>query len=98
MVHECNIHCRTVDLDKAEALGMSDQGHWLSFAFLIETIVACKMASDDPDNITFECTTIFTDQGDAYIIDTPYSIFKPLWVRFILDQDDVESNPNNLTF
>lgn len=104
MIHECNIHCRTVDMDKSELLGMEDSGHWMPFAFLLEIVIACKMASNDNEDISYKATTIFTDGGDAYIIDTPYKKFKTLWMAYMLDENDVESdggsgtNPDDIIF
>lgn len=98
MIHECNIHCRTVDADSSDLLGIlstPDNGHWMPFAFLLEIVIACKMASNDNEDISYKATTIFTDGGDAYIIDTPYKKFKALWTAYMLDEDNIENKGNN---
>ena len=83
MIQICNIHCRTLDEDKIESLNIKDKGKWLPFSFLLDIVVAVKMASDEEDELAFETTTIFTDQGDAYVIDTPYYEFQAIWVKYI---------------
>lgn len=75
MLHECNLNCHTMDLSKLSDLGIDDDGKWMPFMFDMDIVEACKLTSDDEDLLTYDCTTIFTRGGDAYIIDTPYRTF-----------------------
>lgn len=79
MIHTCNIHCHTLDLDKADLMGIEDKGKWLPFAFHLDIVVACKLTTDDEEETVYNCTTVFTDQGDTYIIDTPYTEFQTIF-------------------
>ena len=79
MIHTCNIHCHTLDLDKADFMGIKDKGKWLPFAFHLDIVVACKLTTDDEEETVYNCTTVFTDQGDSYIIDTPYTEFQTIF-------------------
>ena len=51
MIHTCNIHCHTMDLDRADLLGVADKGKWLPFAFHMDIVVACKMTTDDEEEL-----------------------------------------------
>ena len=79
MIHTCNIHCHTMDLDRADLMGLTDKGKWLPFAFHLDIVVACKLTTDDEEETVYNCTTVFTDQGDSYIIDTPYTEFQTIF-------------------
>ncbi len=77
-VHSCKIHCHTIDPSKLELMGMQDDpGKWMPFAFLLDNIVSCKLASDDEELLVCNCTTVFTTDGDTYIIDTLFEDFEP---------------------
>lgn len=83
MIHSCNIHCHSIDMSQADLLGISkDKGKWLPFAFHMGIVTACKMTTDDEDEIVHGCTTLFTENGENYIIDTPYRIFESLFIQF----------------
>jgi hypothetical protein len=56
-----------------------DRGKWLPFAFHLDAVVAIKLSTDEEDQIAYGCTTVFTEQGDTYIIDTPYEQFEQLF-------------------
>jgi hypothetical protein len=75
MIHQCKVQCHTIDPKTAELTGLEDTGKWLPFIFNMEIVDAAKLSSDDTDSPTYNCTTIFTAQGDTYIIDTPYEEF-----------------------
>lgn len=79
MIHTCNIHCHTIDLEKADLLGVDDKGKWLPFAFHMDIVVACKLTTDDEEELVYGCTTVFTDHNDTYIIDTPFTEFVTLF-------------------
>ena len=76
MIHECKVQCHTVNPSEMELLGIKeDTGKWLPFIFDMNMIIAAKLSSDEEDSPTYNCTTIFTDSGDTFIIDTPYEEF-----------------------
>jgi len=68
-----------MDLDRADLMGLTDKGKWLPFAFHLDIVVACKLTTDDEEETVYNCTTVFTDQGDSYIIDTPYTEFQTIF-------------------
>jgi hypothetical protein len=92
MIHTCNIHCHTMDLDRADLLGVDDTGKWLPFAFHMDIVVACKMTTDDRDEEVYNCTTIFTDHSDTYIIDTPYTEFISVFQMYHEDPSSSSKN------
>ena len=97
-VHSCNIHCRTIDLDQAESMNIDDEGKWMPFTFLLDVVIGCKLASDDPDSLTYNATTIFTERGDNYIIDTPFSIFSRIFKEFYEGSvSDPQSSDNDFS-
>lgn len=81
-IHACNIHCRTIDLDQAELLAMEDKGKWMPYIFLLDVVIGCKLSSDDEDDISYGCTTIFTEHGDSYVIDTPFTQFSKIFKEY----------------
>ena len=70
-----------------DLLGMKeDEGKWLPFIFDMEMISAAKLSSDEKDSPAYNCTTIFTNNGDTFIIDTPFKeFFKQYKVYHTLD-------------
>lgn len=82
-VYSCRIHCHTIDPSKLELMGMEeDPGKWMPFCFLMDNIVSCKLASDDEELLVYNCTTLFTSDGDTYIIDTLYEDFEKKFTRY----------------
>ena len=75
MIHICKIYCHSIDLDRVDMLGKEVRGKWLPFAFHMDTVIACKMTTDEKDQDTYKSTTVFTDHNDSYIVDTPYHEF-----------------------
>ena len=43
MIHSCNIHCHSIDIDKVEMMGIEDKGQWMPFAFHLGVVVAIKI-------------------------------------------------------
>lgn len=82
MIHSCKVHCHTFDPDREESMGMEDPGKWLPFSFHMSIVQACKMTSDDEDDRLYDCTTIFTDNNDTFIIDTSFKEFDTLFKLF----------------
>jgi hypothetical protein len=81
-----------MDLDRADLLGVDDTGKWLPFAFHMDIVVACKMTTDDRDEEVYNCTTIFTDHSDTYIIDTPYTEFISVFQMYHEDPSSSSKN------
>jgi hypothetical protein len=94
MIHTCNIHCHTLDLDKADLMGIEDKGKWLPFAFHMDVVIACKLTTDEEDLLPFGCTTVFTDHGDSYIIDTPYNEFQTIFQMYHSDSTKESTDLN----
>jgi hypothetical protein len=97
MIHECKVQCHTMDTKTAEDLGIEDKGKWLPFIFSMDIITAAKLSSDEEDSPTYNCTSLFTNSGDTFIIDTPFKdFFKKFteWntLQFII-RDDNDSLP-----
>ena len=82
MIHECNVNCRTMDIMTMESLGLPDPGKWLPFFIDLDQVYGGKLTSEDDDDPTFGCTTIFCYDGDTYIIDTPYDKFKQVFLKY----------------
>lgn len=82
MIHECNVNCRTIDVLTVESLGISDPGKWLPFFIDLDQVYAAKLTTDDDDDITFGCTTIFCYDGEVFVIDTPYDKFKKVFINY----------------
>lgn len=96
VVHKCKIHCHSIDPSKMEIMGLDvDQGKWMPFCFHMSTIIACKLSSDEDDVLAYGCTTLFTEQGDTYIIDTPYEEFEEKFIRYNDDYDDGGAGANS---
>ena len=75
MTHQCKVQCFSMDSKTAEDLGIEDKGKWLPFVFNMDIINAAKLASDEEDAATYNCTVIYTTNGDNFIIDTLYEEF-----------------------
>lgn len=96
LVHRCKIQCHAIDPDKMELMGLDeDRGKWLPFAFHMDIVVAIKVATDEEDHIAYNCTTVFTEQGDTYIIDTPYEEFESLFFSHNTPNDS-RVNPDDV--
>jgi len=90
MIHKCNVHCFSLDKDTSELLGKkSDEGKWMPFAVDISLIIAVKLSHDDDEKMTFGKTTIYLQDGDTFVIDTPYDVFLDKWERFVGDEDEI---------
>lgn len=91
MIHKCKVQCHAMDIKTAELTGAEDVGKWLPFIFFMDIVDAAKLSSDEEDSPTYGCTTIFTTQGDNYIIDTPHTTFFKLfesWNTMQINTDD----------
>lgn len=88
MVHKCKVFCHDIDPDQMDLLGLDsspDDGKWMPFAFRVDTITMCKMTSDDMERRIFGRTTIFTESGETYIIDTRYEEFLEVFSGYFED-------------
>lgn len=81
MIHVCNVQCYSMDPETTEALGLIEKTTWLPFAFHMDIVLAVKKTTEDPDERSFNCTTIFTELNDTYVLDTPYDQFLPLFIE-----------------
>lgn len=94
MLHECSLNCHTIEISKAESLGIKDSGKWMPFIFHMDMVEAAKLTSEDEDTNVIGCTTIFSKTGDAYIIDTPYRDFFDLLKQYY--EEEANSSENDL--
>jgi hypothetical protein len=76
-------------------MGLEDRGQWMSFAFHLDVVVACKLTSLEEDSLVYNCTTIFTEHGDTYIIDTPYKTFQKMFVEHHSEITPTEEDNNS---
>jgi hypothetical protein len=88
MIHSCNVHCHSMNQEELELLGVDDRGKWLPFSFLLEMVGAIKMASDDENESIYNCTTVFSANGETYIIDTPFHTFEKLWKDYFSEEEE----------
>ena len=82
MIHVCNVFCRTIDAEQLESLNLKDEGKWLPFCFKLDIVDGIKLANDDPEDLSYNCTTVFCNSGDTYIIDTLYDVFQPIFIKY----------------
>jgi hypothetical protein len=94
MLHECSLNCHSIEISKAESLGIKDEGKWMPFIFHMDMVEAAKLTSEDEDTNVIGCTTIFSKTGDAYIIDTPYRDFFDLLKQY--HEEESNSSENDL--
>jgi hypothetical protein len=94
-IHSCNLHCHTIDPEKLDLMGLEDTGKWMPFTFHMDIVIACKLTSEDQETL-HNCTTIFTEHGDAYIIDTPYTEFSALFTSYHIGP--TTATPTELNF
>lgn len=92
MIHSCNVHCHSLSTTEVELLGIEDNGKWLPFCFLTSTVVAMKQTTDDEDEPTFNCTTIFMENGETFVIDTPFYTFQKAWSEVM---NNLENNEDS---
>ena len=85
--HECKVYCHSIPQEQADILNITDNGKWLPFTIYLGCVNAFKMSTDEDEDGTQYCTTVYTDAGDIYILDTPYSKFNEIWKKFIADED-----------
>lgn len=90
MIHQCNLHCHTIDPVQLENLQITDNGKWLPFTFHMDMVIGVKLTTDDVDDQLFNCTTLFSEQGDTFIIDTPYAKMNKLYVQYHSGSTTVE--------
>lgn len=86
--HECKVYCHSLPQEQAEALNITDSGKWLPFTVYLGCINAFKMSTDEDEEGTQFCTTVFTETGDAFILDTPYHEFSKIWKKFISGEEE----------
>jgi hypothetical protein len=77
-----------MDPSQIETLGIEDNGKWMPFVFHMDMVEAAKLTSEDESSSLYNCTTVFTRGGDAYIIDTNYREFFNLFKEYNLEISD----------
>lgn len=97
MIHKCKVQCHTIDPKTVELTGLEDKGKWLPFVFNMDVIDAAKLSSDEEDSPTYNCTTLFTSNGDTFIIDTPYEEFLKKFdqynsIQIIIKEEDEDGD------
>ena len=86
MICSCNVYCNTKTESKLEDLGLSLEdvpGHWLPFTFKYEYLMAIKVASDDVEDDLYNCTVLFMDNDDTFVIDLSYDDVLEQWKNFL---------------
>jgi hypothetical protein len=86
--HECKVYCHAITPEQAEILNITDSGKWLPFTIYLGCINAFKMSTDEDEDGTQFCTTVYTETGDVYILDTPYHEFSKVWKKFISGEEE----------
>lgn len=88
LLHMCMVQCTSFDPEKLDLMGLEeDPGKWLPFTILMDTIIAVKLTTDDEEHMAYNCSTIFTETGDTFIIDTPYVKFIRLFEEYYKTTD-----------
>lgn len=95
MYHECKVYCHAMTQEQAEILNITDAGKWLPFTIYLGCVNAFKMSTDEEEDSTTFCTTVYTDTGDIYILDTPYTEFNKIWKKYIMAEEDLTSSDDN---
>jgi len=84
MIHRCKVHCHTINPTEMNLLGLNDDGgKWLPFAIDIGVVTAAKMSTDEIGEPSYNCTSIFTNTGETFILDTHYLDFINKWESYI---------------
>lgn len=96
MIHSCKIQCHTMDASQADLLGLEDDGKWLPFSFHMDMVLACKMTTDVEGESLYNCTTLFTEMGESYIIDTPYAKFSKIFYNYHSPDGSVSSSDKDV--
>ena len=95
MIHRCKVECHKHDKITEEIIG-NVPSVWLPFSFLLDTVVAIKEASVDPEDESFRCTTLYMDHERSFIIDTPYIKFEKLWIDFMTGELIDDTSDDNI--
>lgn len=77
----CNVYCSSISEQEAELTNSEDTGKWMPFLFLVEDVARIKLASDDEDDLYFNCTTCYTHEGDSFIIDVDFISFSEIFKK-----------------
>lgn len=84
MIHRCKVQCHTINPTEMDLFGMKDDnGKWLPFAIDLGVVTAAKVSTDEIGEPTYNCTSIFTNTGDTFILDTHYSDFMDKWESYV---------------
>jgi hypothetical protein len=90
------VYCHSITPEQAEVLNITDSGKWLPFTIYLGCINAFKMSTDEDEEGTQYCTTVYTDTGDIYILDTPYPKFNTIWKKFMdLEEESTDESSDD---
>lgn len=96
MIHRCKVQCHSMNAADLELLGIGeDSGKWLPFSIDLENLNAIKMSTDESDDSTYLCSTIFCKDGNTFIVDTPYYDLVDKWEAYLASQYGVAKDENN---
>lgn len=86
MICSCQVYCRSKTEREMEDMGITADaipGIWLPFTFMYEYVTAIKSSGNDPDEEVYNCTTVYMENGDAFVIDVPYDEVLSEWTAFL---------------
>lgn len=97
MIYECNLLCHSVSENDIEKMNIDDKGKWLPFAVDLFTVYAVKMTTDTKKELAYLSTTLITEFGQQFVIDTPYKKFITLWKEFNKNKYPADDEDLDLT-
>lgn len=74
--------------EQLEDLGIKDPGVWVDAAIETGSIIAIKRRSQDKADDEYYATTVYMDNGDVYVIDTPFPVLLSVWKGKVSKKDN----------
>ena len=74
--------------DQLEDLGIKDPGVWVDAAIETGSIIAITRRSQDKTDDEYYATTVYMDNGDVYVIDTPFPVLLSVWKGKVSKKDN----------
>lgn len=68
-----------MDEEQIQDLGITDPGVWVDAAIETGSIIAIKRRSHEKTDNDYYATTVYMDNGDVFVIDTPFHIMLTVW-------------------
>lgn len=78
--------------EQLEDLGIQDPGVWVDAAIETGSIIGIKRRSADKTNDEYYATTLYMDNGDSFVIDTPFHIMLAVWKGKKIKKSDDQVN------